>query len=73
MRAKQAVKSFIFVYPEAVPAELERTMIAEGIMHYSLEEFAAFIASLEKSLIALVVVDMGPVRRDRAMLSSKPR
>lgn len=70
IRAKQPIKTFVFVHPSSVSPELDRAMNAEGVMHYALVEFREFLVGIDKSLAAMESIPRNENIRDRAMLSS---
>jgi hypothetical protein len=50
IRAKQALKTFFFVYRENISPELERAMDEEGVVHRNLTEFREFLSQVSNQL-----------------------
>jgi hypothetical protein len=69
VRAKQARKTFAFVYPQELPEEIFRAMEAEGVMLFALKDFECFITKLDEGLGKMTLVERPEELADRAMLS----
>jgi hypothetical protein len=52
IRAKQALKTFFFIYPESIAPELARALEAEGIVHQNVAEFRQFVSDISGLLKA---------------------
>lgn len=72
VRAKQARKTFAFVYPQELPEEIFRAMEAEGVMLFALDDFERFITKLDEGLGKMALVERPEELVDRAMLSKIP-
>lgn len=70
VRAKQALKTFIFVYPTDIPAEVSRAMQVEGVMLFPVKDFEEFIAGIDASLAAMGSVPRWRDMPDRSVLNT---
>ncbi len=61
VRAKQAFKTFFFLYPESIPEELARAFAAEGIVHQNVRSFRQFLDGLSGLLVALPSSETGNI------------
>jgi hypothetical protein len=56
IRAKSWRQTFLFVYPESIPAELKRALEVENVLHFPFAEFCAYIDNIRSALTGLLVL-----------------